>query len=388
MQPQTTVKFDRKSFNRIKKTIKNISKASHESNRDSRYASNIPEEVDIQLTYRCNLRCKQCYQWNEYGHFKNLKKEKDIDVNIVEKIFKETSDNKSNIFLWGGEPLLHREWESIAWLLEKDPRWTVLCTNGLLLEEKIESILRISKNLALLVSLDGFQEAHDGIRGNGAFKRTKRNLDLLFSLQRKGEYKGTISINCVLNEGAIPKLFDFMEYFETQGVDTVYFNYPWYISEKTAKLMDNYYETNFSWLNILKNEKTKPSWHSYTYHLDLSTLNDLYKQIDKLSSRTWKKRIRFQPALERDEIRNFLIGDEIPVPKKCQCLAISNRIEVHADGTVSACKFYPEMSIGNLHNQSLIEIWKSDIFGKVRERIYSGLMPVCSKCILLYLNGR
>lgn len=35
----------------------------------------------------------------------------------------------------------------------------------------------------------------------------------------------------------------------------------------------------------------------------------------------------------------------------------------------------------------LIKIWTNKEFSKMRKIIASGLMPVCSKCILLYLNG-
>ena len=390
MQPQTTVKFDRKTFDRIKKTIKNISTASRVRKEYPNYAALVPEEIGIQLTYRCNMRCNHCFQWNERGFFHNFeKKEKnrELDANIIEKILKETEEAKSNLYFWGGEPLVHREWEEIVKILEKDSRWTVLCTNGLLLEKKLESLLRISSNLALLISLDGFQEENDAIRGKGTFHYIEKNLMLLSSIQKKGEYKGKISLNCVLNDQIVPKLFEFTEYCESLAIDTIYFCFPWFISEKTAILMDEYYQTNFSWLNSLM-EKQKSSWHSYTYHLAHSTIDILQKQIKKLNSRAWKIRFRFQPALEIEEFEDFIKGKEKPGQNKCQCLAVSNRMDVLANGDVSACKLFPEFTIGNLYEQRITEIWHSERFNKVREIIHKGLMPICSKCVLLYLHGR
>jgi MoaA/NifB/PqqE/SkfB family radical SAM enzyme len=56
-------------------------------------------------------------------------------------------------------------------------------------------------------------------------------------------------------------------------------------------------------------------------------------------------------------------------------------------GEVTICKLFPEFSIGNLKNQDIYEIWHNDKFKYFRKKLGCGLMPVCSKCILLYLHG-
>jgi radical SAM protein with 4Fe4S-binding SPASM domain len=392
MQPKTKVKFDRNDFEWVKKTIKLMSKASRERKRDPGYASSLPEELGIQLTYGCNLRCRHCYQWNDRGFFHRITNgnhpgDRDLDIALVEKLLRETRERQSRLYLWGGEPLVHREWEAIARLLEKDQRWAVLCTNGLLLESKLASILPISSKLALLVSLDGFREEHDAIRGPGTFNRTMENLDTYLSLRKRGKFKGKISINCVINEGIVYRMFDFLEFCERKGFDSLYFTFPWYISPETTRAMDAYYRENFSWLNPLP-ENRKPTWHSYAYHLDPPVMDTLRSQIRKLNARQWNIRIRLQPPLEPDEYKDFVLGSARPAQKRRHCLAVSNRMEIHADGKISACKFFPEFIIGDLYRQSAVEIWRSEKFGKVREIINRGLMPVCSKCVLLYLGGR
>ena len=390
VQPKTSVKFDPKTFKRIKKNIRNMSKARRGRIKNARYATAIPKEIDIQLTYRCNLRCKHCYQWNEQGFFNDFDNEKqnmEIDVAIIDKLLKETHEVKSNLFLWGGEPLVHQDWEIITRMLEKDQRWTTMCTNGLLLEKKMDSILRISSNLALLISLDGFQEQHDFVRGEGTFNHLINNIELLLKLQKKGGYRGLISIQCFLSKGMVGKLYDFAEYCENLRVDTVYFAFPWYISKETAKQMDEHFRSNFSWLNPLSNNQ-KPSWHSYAHHLDLSIMETLREQITKLNSRVWKIRVRLNPPLEVNEFENFFLGKDQTAQNRQCCLAISNRMEIFPDGNVSSCKFFPEFNIGSLYEKGVVELWQSEKFGKIREIINNRLMPICSKCVLLYLNGQ
>src|SRR5262249_1734652 len=107
-----------------------------------------------------------------------------------------------------------------------------------------------------------------------------------------------------------------------------------------------------------------------------------------LAARRWKLRVRYQPQVQDDEIDDFIRGTSRPAQRRSRCLAVSNRIEIHADGRVSSCKFFPEFVIGDLGEQPMADIWRSERFTKVRGILReSGLMPVCSKCILLYLSG-
>jgi radical SAM protein with 4Fe4S-binding SPASM domain len=108
----------------------------------------------------------------------------------------------------------------------------------------------------------------------------------------------------------------------------------------------------------------------------------------RVAGRTWGLRIRYQPEVGADELEDFINGSPKPVQGKKTCLAIANRMEVHADGAVSACKFFPEFTVGDLRGRSVDEVWRGENFRRVREELHeSGLTPVCAKCVLLYLNG-
>ncbi len=391
MQPETTVKIDPAEFDRMKKAMANQSKAIRGRKTNPAYAAPAPEEVGIQLTYRCNIRCEHCFQRNDQGFFHHLSKEEqrdELSAEVFEKILFETREAKSNLYLWGGEPTVHKEWDALSLMLEKDPRWTVLCTNGLLIERKLESILRISANTVMLVSVDGFKEQHDAIRGKGTFDKTMHHIKLLLELQKTGEFKGKVSMTLVLSDKFIPNLYEFADYCEgIEGIDSLYIVYPWYITEAVANQMDAYYKQNFAWLNRLPLQP-KASWHSYTFHVAEEMVANLREQMARLNSRSWKIRLRFQPALEADEFEHFVTGTQQPGQRRTQCLSIANRMDVLADGSVSSCKLYPEFSVGNLYKEGVMEIWQGEKFRRVREILAQGLTPICSKCVLLYLHGR
>jgi radical SAM protein with 4Fe4S-binding SPASM domain len=390
MHPLTTRRINAKEFADIKHTVAMRSRARRSLLADPGYAAPLPQEVSLQLTYRCNLRCTHCYQWNEQGFFRDFspaRQKTELDIDVVENVLRTTAPARSKLFLWGGEPLMHTKFGEVAALLEQYPRTVNMCTNGLLFKRRLDDMLRIGENLNLLVSLDGLGEDHEALRGKGTFKRTMENIRMMLDLKRAGEFTGELSLSCMVSHVTVGKMYEFMEWAEELGVNTVYFQFPWYISPEVAAQMDEVYEQSFSWLKPDTGTK-QPTWHSYTYQLPAEQLPVLRDSMARLASRAWRVRVRYQPQLEADEVEDFILGTSRPAQRRSKCLAVSNRMEVHADGNVSSCKFFPEFVVGNLYDTEVTELWQSESFRQVRSILSAnGMMPVCSKCILLYLNG-
>jgi radical SAM protein with 4Fe4S-binding SPASM domain len=348
----------------------------------------LPEEVALKLTNRCNLRCKHCYQWNEDGHHRDLSKaeqNRDLDFELVRELFEATREVKPNMYLWGGEPLIYADWDRLADLLHDDPRWTAVCTNGLQIEEKLPSLLRISRTLEMYIAVEGFEAEHDAIRGRGTFARTMRGVDLLLEERRKGNYLGEISINFVITDAMAGRLVELIEFFEAKGVDTIYLSLLWYLSPETSAKMDRFVFRHFNW--ICSETTPRNSWHAYKYHQDPATAQRLIAALGQVRERSWKIKLRYNPYLEEHEVEEFLLGSDRPAQGKTRCLAIHSRLDVMPNGDVVSCKFYPEFRMGNLR-EGTAAAWQSERFREMRATIdREGLMPVCSKCNLLYTRG-
>jgi radical SAM protein with 4Fe4S-binding SPASM domain len=390
MHPTTTRKLTAKEFADIKHTVSIRSRARRNLLDDPGYAAPLPQEVSLQLTYRCNLRCTHCYQWNEQGFFRDWSPQQqrtELDLRIVADVLRSTAGLRSKLFLWGGEPLMHTRFGEVAELLERYPRTVNMCTNGLLFKRRLDDLLRIGEHLNLLVSLDGLGDDHEALRGRGTFRRTRENIETMLDLKRAGRFGGELSLSCMVSHVTVGKMYEFMEWAEELGVNTVYFQFPWYISPEVAGAMDALYAESFSWLKPQTGTR-RPTWHSYTYRLPPELLPQLRESMTRLASRSWRVRVRYQPQLEPDEVEDFILGTSRPAQGRSRCLAVSNRLEVHADGNVSSCKFFPEFVVGNLYDSGVAELWQSEAFRQVRTILSAnGMMPVCSKCILLYLNG-
>lgn len=384
-QPKTSRKIDIKEFGRIKETICYAKKVEKENEEEIHK----PIDLGLFLTGRCNLRCSHCFEWNEDGFLNNGDAKYangEMPIEDIQQCLEYTKESKSRLYVWGGEPLLYSKFEEFCKLLKDDPRWVTMCTNGLMIQNKLDSLIDISENLVLLVSLDGFKEYHEVIRGKGTFDRTIENIKRIIVLSKEGKYKGEVSVNCVISNGMIGHLYEFCEFMEELGINSLYICFPWYIAEETALEMDKEFERRFGDIVDIA-DYSKTSWHDFKYHLDESKLPELKKDLQRIIDRVWNIRVRLQPALELDEIEDFVKGGMTCAQGRTKCLANHNRLDILHHGEVSACKLFKELTVGSLRDSSIEDIWEGAKMQEYRKRLGCGLMPVCSKCILLYLNG-
>lgn len=389
MQPNSRVEIDDKSFEILKRTMRNVVIPHRERKHNPSFKMDMPEVVALKLTNRCNLRCKHCYQWNESGYHHDMDKTEqnmDMDLAVFQRVLEETQHTKSRLYLWGGEPLFHKDIRGILDLLEKDPRETTICTNAYLLDKFEDELCRISPHLELLIAIEGFEKEHDLIRGKGSFDKVMKQIERLMELRKEGKFQGKISIHTVINDSMIGQLHPLMKFFEEKGIDLVLLCFPWYISHETSVEMDTFFQEKFNWLHPM-DQHHRSSWHAFKYHIKPEHIPALMMDLRAINEHTWKTRIRYQPGLDFDEIEDFVSGRSMTSRCASNCLALSTRADITPTGNVSACKFFSEFSVGNLHDQSLSDIWHSKAYDQIRTTLGKQLSPACSKCNVLYLHG-
>ncbi|MEK3716432.1 MULTISPECIES: radical SAM protein [unclassified Paenibacillus] len=389
MQPTSRVSLDAKSFEALKRTIRNVVVPHRERKLDPGFRTVMPEIMSLKLTNRCNLRCKHCYQWNESGYHHDMdtaEQNLDMDLGMIQRLLEETDEAQSRLYLWGGEPLFHRQAKEILELLKEHPRDTTICTNAYMIPKFEEELCAISDNLELLIPIEGFQEEHDFLRGKNSFQKVIDAVDRLLELREQGRFRGRISVHNVINDNMIGRLYELVEFFEQKGVDLVLLCFPWYISEETSFAMDRFYDEHFQWLAELPPDH-RSSWHAFKYHIKPENITRLTDDLRRINSNTWHNtRIRYQPGLDFDEIEDFVAGKPMKSRSTSKCLALSTRVDIAPNGMVSACKFFGELAIGNVKDLTLTDIWNSARYDRLRRIMDEGLSPACSKCNVLYLN--
>ncbi len=113
-----------------------------------------PLVLMLEPLFRCNLACAGCGKIQYPAHI--LKKEL-----TPEQCFRAVEEcGTPMVSIPGGEPLLHPKiGEIVAGLVERK-KYIYLCTNALLLKEKLD-LFKPSKYLSFSVHMDGQREEHD-----------------------------------------------------------------------------------------------------------------------------------------------------------------------------------------------------------------------------------
>ena len=385
-QVKSTPVVDRVAFEKLRRIAPN----SLAARRTRQVVRPLPDEVSFKLTNRCNLRCHHCYQWGDDGHHKTLEAEerdRDLDISVVAKVLDATRQHGANVFLWGGEPLFYSHWDDLVELLAEHRRWTSVCTNGVYIEKRLDSLLTISDRLEMFIALDGFETEHDSLRGALAWRRTMKGLRRLVHEREVGNYRGEVTVNCVFQDSMVGKLFDFVTFLQDEGVDAVYLSYPWHISPRTAALMDDYVAEHLPSV-AARVPRGSGSWHSYTFGLDPAAISNLRRDLARIDNADWRTKVRYNPEVDDASLEGFLAGSDRPASGRTRCVSINSRLDVLPTGEAITCKLFPELAVGRLATSGVADLWHGPQLQELRQTVdQHGLMPVCSKCPMLYSRG-
>src|SRR6202008_4565414 len=152
-----------------------------------------PFVLMLKPLYKCNLACAGCGKIQYPAHV--LKQELS-----PEECFKAVDEcGTPMVSIPGGEPLMHSEIEKIVEGLVARKKYIYLCTNALLLKEKLD-LFKPSKYLTFSVHLDGQKEHHDfSVCREGGFELAVEGV-------REAVKRGfRVTTNTTLFDGADPK---------------------------------------------------------------------------------------------------------------------------------------------------------------------------------------
>lgn len=118
------------------------------------------------MTARCNARCGFC-AWNP--DFYDPRDQ--LSTEAIERLYADArAAGFIGLSIWGGEPLLHPDFDHLVEHAKKLGLITNMVTNGFLLEKKMDTVL--SGIDRLCISVDHPSSKHDAIRGiRGLFDR-------------------------------------------------------------------------------------------------------------------------------------------------------------------------------------------------------------------------
>ena len=318
---------------------------------DGRRAFAGPEQVVIDPTNKCNLRCSSCWLYSPWLTTNRPSPDwlnKELSKNVLLKLIDDLAGlgTKRIRFTGGGEPFMHKDFMEIIEHTRKKNLLTAITTNfGLVSKENIEKLLDLGLE-ELCISIwasnpETYCKTHHGISA-AYFGKLKNNLNYLKEI-KKGKPIVTFA-NVIMNNN----FRDFKGMYEfgiKYGANKLYFTLPDLFSGQTDKLS-------------LNDEEREELLRSALIIKERSKKDNIQLEFFKGFLRRLSKPIEHFKKGEYDKV------DINKIP--CYVGWIFSRIL--ADGKVSPCCRGVNLPMGNISEQSFKEIWHSERYNEFRYR--------------------
>lgn len=312
-----------------------------------------PYSCYINLTSKCNLRCKHCF-----GSYGSPKSELTLDQ------WKKVIDDLYSLKLFfvnisGGEPTQSPYFKEFIQYLTKRGMHFILTTNGIFSKEIRDFIIHNKEYLiGVKISLDGPDKESYGFIRRDCYGRYNPHLfkivmgNILFFKKNKIP----LTIASVLHAGNINKIGKLINL--VRKIDPV----SWFISPIVP---------------VGRGEENKNISKFYEL-FDASFWENLRKKSKKRRINT--RLIDLPVNMGKEGLSAY------------SCAGAINFCEIHADGTVSPCSLarvcIPEDKIkfDNIKDKSLRDIWEGEPFKKFRGFMNVGcdgckMLSKCNKCV-------
>jgi len=159
--------------------------------------------LELQITDRCNLRCRHCYL-GEGRH-------QDLPLEKIKPALKEFAEIQGlRLLISGGEPFLHPHFWELNELLRDYEFRSVLLSNGTLITKEVARTLRVHE---VQLSLDGMEEGHESLRGKGTFPRVIQAIDHLKDVSIR------VSIATMIHQKNLEEFEDLSNLIKTKEIE-------------------------------------------------------------------------------------------------------------------------------------------------------------------------
>ena len=292
-----------------------------------------PRSLTIEITARCNLRCRYCYFFNNPAMVY-----RDLPADEWLAFFDELGSlGVMNVTLAGGEPFVREDLPALLEGIVRNRMRFSFLSNGALIGDEIAAfIARTGRCEYVQVSVDGScAEVHDSCRGQGAFKGAIRGIRTLQRHRIGVAVRVTIHRNNVHDLENIAHLL-----LDELGLPDFGTNAAGYMGTCCRNADD-----------VLLNLEERREAMAILLRLTAKYDGRISSSAGPLTDgRMWRRmeeaRLQGKPAFPNG---GRLTG--------CGCP--SNKISVRADGTIVPCNMLAHIEVGRINRDSLADIWQN-----------------------------
>lgn len=269
------------------------------------------------LSDKCNLRCTHCYQADGMNEITSCYYKKVLDQfeDLIQRFKKERKCNiRGMVTLTGGEPLLYPHFLDVCAEVKRRHFLLGILTNGTLITSEYAEKIKSYDPYYVQVSIDGAEDTHNAIRGQGAFRKT---VDGLARLIKQGI---RTSISFTAHAQNYKEFYDVAKTGATVGASCVW-------SDRLIPFGNG---------EQMKEQCLTPTQTEEFFHI-------MKKAKIDFAGKTY---VKMQRALQ------FLVADEQPY----QCTAGKLLLTLLPNGDIYPCRRMP-ISVGNIQDTTLSKVF-------------------------------
>jgi SynChlorMet cassette radical SAM/SPASM protein ScmE len=303
----------------------------------------MPRQVDLEITSRCNLRCRYCYYYeNPDVDYHDLPTEEWLNF------FDELGQaNVMEVCIAGGEPFIRKDLlQLIEGIVRNRMRYSILSNGGLITDEIAAFLADTHRCNHVQISIDGSHpESHDAARGVGSFRKAVRGIRIL---QRQGV---PVAVRVTIHRHNVHDLENIARFL-------------------LEDLRLPAFSTNTAgYLGSCRSHANEMLLSSHEREVAMATLLRLSEKYrGRISAtagplaeaRLWRRmaeaRKQEAPAFHNG---GYLTG--------CGCP--TSKISVRADGVIVPCSMLPHIALGRINRDPILEVWQeSSALNQLRMR--------------------
>lgn len=320
---------------------------------------NFPRTIVWNITNKCNLSCRHCIE----KLFDDKPSDVSISKNKIYVLLQEMDQyGLERLQISGGEPFVSPYFEDVI----RGATNTSICidifTNATCISQEQHELLKeIIRNrpesITFHVSLDGDEEGHNYLRRNNkAYKKTVENIKKIMS------YGGVVNVETIVHKQNIYSLERLINSLIDLHIEYVYIH-PMFGPERKKVFGEKELtiEERMECFKIIHRLRNK-----YRGNIVMSYIDPYFPII---------------PYLLQKKI-GVTFNNNIISSTPINCMAGLDKMFINNEGEAYPCLLYNKSKrdyCGNIMENTLMDLWKSEGMKFVREPIYESMLK-CSRC--------
>ena len=292
-----------------------------------------PKSVDLDVTNRCNLRCRYCYHFESAG---------DVGQDLLGEewlqFFEELNRCAvTNVTIAGGEPFYREDLkELIDGIVRNRMRFSILSNGTLITDEMADFLASTGRCDGVQVSIDGsIPITHDAFRGKGNFVKAMNGIKTLLKHRLSVPIRVTIHRKNVRDLEGVARLL-----LEEVGLPS--------FSTNSAGYM-GLCQQNTDQVQLTVEERS----------LAMETLLRLNKKYNGRIGATAGPLSEGEFWLEMERARREGRGKVPGRGYLVSCGGAMSKLAVRADGVIIPCNQISHIELGRVNKGDLREIWQN-----------------------------